>query len=84
MAADDTFDFDPERYRADLAELSLTPEQETELLGCLWSIMRSFVELGFSVEGCGQLVDAFEEAATAAPRPLELFSPEPERKDDAR
>lgn len=59
-----TFDpFEPDNYRSHLAELSLNPDQERELLEVLWSIMSQFVELGFSVEHCGQLLDAFEEAA---------------------
>lgn len=40
-------DFDPSRYSADMEEFDLTEEQERELLATLWSIMRSFVELGF-------------------------------------
>lgn len=62
MSSDDVSDFDPDRYRAHLAELTLTEEQETELLRILFSIMRTFVEIGFAVEDCGQLLEAFEEA----------------------
>lgn len=39
---------DVERYRGDLAELKLTPEQERELLETLWGMMAAFVDLGFS------------------------------------
>lgn len=31
------------------------PDQQRELLETLWSIMRSFVELGFTVDVCGQV-----------------------------
>lgn len=43
-----------ERYRQGLAEFELTDEQEAELLSILWDIMRTFVELGFSVDVCEQ------------------------------
>ncbi len=56
-------DFDPGRYRADLAGLDLTEQQQTALLGALWSIMQSFVEMGLDVKNCGQVFAAFNEAS---------------------
>ncbi|WP_223478897.1 hypothetical protein [Oricola indica] len=37
-------------YADDLSGLELTKEQEAELLETLWSIMWSFVQLGFEVD----------------------------------
>lgn len=44
--------FDPARYRAEVDGFDITDEQKDELLTTLWSIMRSFVELGFTVDLC--------------------------------
>lgn len=41
--------FDPEELRAHIADLELTEEQATELLATIWSIMVSFVDLGFGI-----------------------------------
>jgi hypothetical protein len=41
---------DIERYRALIEPHDLTAEQADELLVTLWSIMRTFVELGWGVE----------------------------------
>ena len=49
--------FDAAKYRTHLASLALTDEQERELLETLWSIMYSFVELGFRVDVCSALFD---------------------------
>jgi hypothetical protein len=49
---------DIERYQALLDDPALTPEQREEFLRALWSIVVTFVELGFGVhplqEVCGQ------------------------------
>ncbi|MFA6245193.1 MAG: hypothetical protein WC655_29895, partial [Candidatus Hydrogenedentales bacterium] len=34
-----------------------------EFLSIMWSIMARFVEMGFSLEPCGQLLEDFEKAA---------------------
>jgi hypothetical protein len=54
---------DLSRYRADLADLALSDEQERDLLETLWAIMSSFVELGFSVDVCGLLFADFNDAS---------------------
>lgn len=46
---------DPAKYRAEVDDFDITEAQKQELLLTLWSIMRSFVELGFSVDVCGAL-----------------------------
>lgn len=48
---------DAARYRALLGDCDLTEEQANELLGILYDIMRSFVELGFDVDSCGQMLE---------------------------
>lgn len=64
------------RYRADLTELRLSEEQERELLETLWSIMSSFVEMGFSVDVWGLLFEEFNDAsATDSDRVRLLSSP---------
>lgn len=55
--------FDPEEYRADLADFGMTEEQESELLGILWSIMGHFARTGFHVDVCGLIFDDFNQAA---------------------
>lgn len=56
---------DAAEYIDDLSELDLTEEQKRELLEILWSIMRTMVELGVSVDLCGQLLEGFNELATS-------------------
>lgn len=79
-----TFDpFEADQYRSYLAEFSLTEEQERELLETLWSIMRMFVETGFSVEHCGQLLDEFNDLANSDPGDVtSLLNPDMEAHDD--
>lgn len=48
---------DHDRYRAELAGFDMTEEQENELLGILWSLMGGMVELGFSHDLCGQILE---------------------------
>ncbi len=50
-------ELDAAKYRADVEEFEMTDAQKTELLETLWSIMRSFVELGFSVNICEQILE---------------------------
>ncbi len=59
------FDLEPQKYMSRLEGLDITEAQKTELLETLWSIMRSFVELGFRVDVCGQLFETFAIAASA-------------------
>jgi hypothetical protein len=50
-------DFEAGRYLPELDELEVSETQKLELLGTLWSIMRSFVELGFDVKICEQIFE---------------------------
>lgn len=51
--------FDPAKYRAEVDGFDLTEAQKQELLLTLWSIMRSFVELGFTTDVCAALLRIF-------------------------
>lgn len=42
--------FDPSKYRCYLEDTGLTEEQQDEYLRLLWSIMITFVDLGFGVD----------------------------------
>jgi hypothetical protein len=46
------YDLDPARYLGEIADFDMSDEQKVELLQTLWSIMRSFVELGFKGDAC--------------------------------
>ncbi len=49
------FDLDPSKYASEIAEFNLSDEQQKELLTIIWSIMRSFVEMGFEGDICGRI-----------------------------
>lgn len=59
------FELEPEEYMSGLDGLDITTAQKAELLQAMWSIMRSFVDLGFRVDVCGQLFEEFAIAANA-------------------
>lgn len=46
---------DADAYLPMLAEFDLTEAQARELLAVLWNTMRGFVELGLSIDVCGEL-----------------------------
>lgn len=51
-------ELDPAEYLPDMEGFDMTEAQKIELLETLWSIMRSFVEMGVdvaSVDPCGQV-----------------------------
>lgn len=56
-----SLDLDASKYSAELEDFEMTEDQKRELLETLWSIMRSFVELGFSVDVCGALSECADE-----------------------
>lgn len=56
---------DPDKYRAQIDAFNISEDQKRELLETLWSIMRLFVELGYSVEvGGTALLAAFNDVAS--------------------
>lgn len=53
-----------EKYKEELSDLELTDEQADELLRTLYDIIRMFVEMGFSGDLCGQLLDGFNQLSS--------------------
>ena len=58
-------DADIAKYAGELDDLDITEGQKRELLETLWSIMRSFVEMGFNVDICAALTDGGIQAESA-------------------
>jgi hypothetical protein len=50
--------FDPDEFISHIADLELTEDQATELLGAIWSIMVAFVDLGFGIHPVQQAQSA--------------------------
>jgi hypothetical protein len=47
---------DVQKYQSHVQDFDLTEEQKTELLETLWSIMTTFVDLGFGVDSVQYLI----------------------------
>jgi hypothetical protein len=47
---------DPDKYRVYLEDTELTEDQQSEYLKILWSIMATFVELGFGLDSVQQVI----------------------------
>lgn len=57
-SAGNALTFDPDEFISHIADLELTEEQATELLGAIWSIMVAFVDLGFGIHPVQQAQSA--------------------------
>lgn len=57
---------DPDIYRAEIACLNLSREQEDALLFTLWEVMRMMMELGWGVDDIHKLLPEFYENADQA------------------
>lgn len=65
--------FDADKYRRYLEEMTLTPEQESELLAVLWDIMSTMVDIGFGEHSVQRVMDSLIiNASIEAEDPLEL------------
>jgi hypothetical protein len=53
--------FDPDKYRVYLEDTELSDDQQREYLKMLWSIMATFVELGFGLDSVQQALPAVDE-----------------------
>lgn len=53
--------FDLEEFRGYFEHTGLSEEQQFEYLKVLWSIMATFVEMGFGVDSVQQVLPALEE-----------------------
>lgn len=68
------------RYLAHLDDIDLDEAKKLEFLRVLFAMMRTFVELGFDVRGCGQILEAFNELSQCESGALDLYNGE---KEDA-
>lgn len=51
--------FNQARYRVYVDSFDITEQQKSELLQAVWDIMKMFVEMGFDVPSCDDLLEAF-------------------------
>ena len=77
-------ELDPACYMADLAELDLSEAEKLELLETLWSVMYSFVRLGFDVKNCGQIFENFPPPPQASPDALDSSHSENEEQPSSK
>jgi hypothetical protein len=49
---------DPDKYRVYLEDTELTEDQQRQYLKTLWSIMATFVELGFGLDSVQRVIPA--------------------------
>lgn len=71
-----SLELDTASYLGDLDEFEIDEEQKIELLETLWNIMRSMVEIGISIDICGQFFDGIDELPKAAPVAVDSGSTE--------
>lgn len=64
-------ELDAAKYAPYVDDFDITDDQKQELLKTLWAIMRSFVELGFSVGAADICAQLFEEFNAASGNPPE-------------
>ncbi len=53
--------FEPEKYLGYLDDSGLTDEQKIEYLQALWTILVTFIDLGFDVNSVQQVLPALDE-----------------------
>jgi len=83
---DDAVDFsyssipplDVEKYRKYIEDVDIDAEQQVEFLRVLWSIMATFVDLGFGVDSVQRCLPALAEFS------FDAESDEVEKKDSTR
>lgn len=61
-----------EQYSGELSDMQMTDEQRRELLVNIWSIMKMFVEMGFTPDICGYLGAIADEPAQPDSAALEF------------
>lgn len=78
-AARPTLSIDIDRYQDYLDGADLTPEQKEEFLRAMWSIVVTFVELGYGVhplqEACGQAAEGKDQAPKMTMDRLDSYDP---------
>lgn len=66
---------DADKYRSLISDFELSEAEERQMLEALWSIMYSFVQLGFDVKNCGQIVESLNLAAQADSAAIDSTDP---------
>ena len=77
-------ELDPSRYMADLHEMDLSEAEKIELLEVLWSVMYSFVRLGFDVKNCGQMFENFTLGTQGDPGAIDSSHSDNEEKPSSK
>ena len=77
-------ELDPARYMTELEEFDLSEAEKLELLQALWSIMYSFVRLGFDVKNCGQIFENFTLQTQGDPRAVDSSHSEKEEQPSTK
>jgi len=77
-------ELDPSRYMAELEEFDLSEAEKIELLETLWSIMYSFVRIGFDVKNCGQIFENFTLETQASPDAIDSSHSENQEKPSTK
>lgn len=77
-------ELDPSRYMAELEDLDLSEAEKIELLEVLWSVMYSFVRLGFDVKNCGQIFENFTLETQGNPGAIDSSHSDNEEKPSSK
>jgi hypothetical protein len=68
-------------YQDDLAELELSPDQEREVLMCLWHIVKMVVDAGFGLDAASTVLTAISRQAFEGLPAPDNSATQDERKD---
>lgn len=74
IAPASSLELSAEKYLPLVEGFDMSEAQKHELLGCLFSIVRGFVELGFSGDICGQIFGESVSASSLPPASVESLS----------
>lgn len=69
-------ELDAEKYLPELDGFDMTEAQKRELLETLWSIMRTFVEFGFSANTCERMLETILPLPNGAAEGVSSSDPE--------
>ena len=68
-----SIEFEPDKYRSDIAESEYTEEQENQVLQALWNMMIMMADLGWGDDSVQKLLPAlFENAGADSGKSLQL------------
>ncbi|MBO9461160.1 hypothetical protein [Labrenzia sp. R5_0] len=77
-------ELDPSRYMSELEDFDLSEAEKIELLEVLWSVMYSFVRLGFDVKNCGQIFENFTLETQGNPDAIDSSHSDNEEKPSSK